>query len=298
MSAVTSIVFSLDLLGFSYLYLASNLITGAISYIILIRFFFKPKLIISWTFVKETIPISIPFGLTAFFTLLFNWIGSSLILIYEGKEAVGWYNAALRLAQPILLIVIVIGYAVFPVMSQLYVSSKKSLNSIFQPYLIYVTIIGFYISFTVTFMSSDIIILFFGEEYKNSILILQIIIWSTAFLFVRNSFANLLGASDRQNILALITGFCVILNLGLNLILIGYLGYIGVAITNLITISINLFLVVYFSVSRKYVQFTRITIYKIVKLLISNIFTWIIMFFIMMFTDFNNLIASLFSYTL
>lgn len=108
------------------------------------------------------------------------------------NEVVGWYNAAYRLIMILLFIPSIINITIFPVMSRFYVSSKDSLRFAYETYFRYMVMIGIPIGFGTTLLADRIILLIFGAEYENSIIALQILVWSSVFIFLSSAFARLL----------------------------------------------------------------------------------------------------------
>ena len=75
----------------------------------------------------------------------------------------------------------------------------------------------------------------FGFGYQQSVIALQILVWTIVFTFVGAAFVRLLEASNRQVIVTKISLICVIVNILLNLILIPKFSYIGACIATVIT---------------------------------------------------------------
>jgi O-antigen/teichoic acid export membrane protein len=130
--------------------------------------------------------------------------------------------------------------AIFPVMSKFYITSQDSLRLSFEKSFKYLTMLGIPIGVGTTLLAQRFILLVFGTEYGNSIVALQILVWSEIFIFMSITFANLFNSLNRQVILTKITGICAGLNVILNLILIPKYSLIGASVTTVFTEFLSL----------------------------------------------------------
>ena len=133
------------------------------------------------------------------------------------------------------LIPSIINVSIFPIMSRFYVSSKDSLRFAYETYFRYMVMVGIPIGFGTTLLADRIILLIFDAEYKNSIIALQILVWSSVFIFLSSALARLLESSNRQLTITKITAINALANVILNLILIPKFSYIGASIATVIT---------------------------------------------------------------
>ena len=77
--------------------------------------------------------------------------------------------------------------------------------------------------------------LIFGSGYSQSVLALQILIWTMVFTFAGASFVQLLQSVNRQIVITKISIICVLINILLNLVLIPRYSYIGASFATLLT---------------------------------------------------------------
>ena len=182
-----------------------------------------------------TIKEALPFGLTGISGMIQTYIDSVMLSLIQGNEVVGWYNAAYRLILVFLFIPTVVNMAVFPVMSRFFLSSRDSLELIYEKYFKYMILLGVPLGFGTTILADKIILLIFGEGYSQSIIALQILIWTIVLTFAGAAFVQLLQSVNKQLLITKISGICVVFNIVLNLILIPKFSYIGASISTLIT---------------------------------------------------------------
>ena len=235
-----------NVIGFALIYFSVSVIVLINNFIVSAWKFVKPKILTDFNFWKIAIKGAIPFGLTNIFIVIYYYIDTIMIsiMVPDGNEVVGWYNAAYRLILVLLFIPTVYITAVFPIMSKFHNTSKDSLKFIFEKSTKYMLILGIPIVVGVTLLADRIILIFFGSDYAPSIIALQILVWSFLFAALGGVFGYLLNAINKQMILTKIVGIGATLNIILNLILIPYYSYLGASIatdfTRLVVISIEL----------------------------------------------------------
>ena len=97
-------------------------------------------------------------------------------------------------------------------------------------------IIGIPIGIGTSILAEKIILLVFGSSYTESVIALEILIWTIVFTFGGAAFTRLLEATDKQLTLTKITGIAAIFNIFLNLVLIPEFGLIGACVSTVLQI--------------------------------------------------------------
>jgi O-antigen/teichoic acid export membrane protein len=228
--------------GFASLYVIASVITLGYSFAVMKLKFPDPSsasaakvMEFDWRFWKPAIKEALPFGLSTIFVTVFYWISTVMLSFMKGDAVVGWYNAAYRMVLVFLFIPGAWGSAVFPIMSKFYITSRDSLRFSFEKSFKYLTILGIPIGLGTALLASRIIPLVFGAEYVNSIIALQILVWSSVFIYMSASFGYLFQSLNKQMIQTKILGICMILNVILNLIFIPKYSYIAASATTVAT---------------------------------------------------------------
>ena len=257
--------YQLSIIFFASWYIIASLVVLVYSIIIYSYKFHLPKFGIDTGFWKSTIKEAWPFGVTTMLISIYYWIDSLILSIMVGNEAVGWYNAAYRLIFVLLFIPIVFNTVIFPVMSQFYSTSSDYLKISFEKYFKYITIIAIPIGVGTTLLANKIILLIFGPAYANSIIVLQILVWSAVFIFMSGAFARLLEVSNKQLVLTKISAILVIVNIFLNILLIPIFSYVGASIVTVITELLS-FLLCIIVVSKMHYGLSRYELMSIMKI--------------------------------
>ncbi len=225
--ALLAIHFSLSVEGFAYVYLFTSIIAFIYNLTIYTIRFFSSKASLdfgSWRFMLRE---SLPFGLSGLFVSIFSWISSVMLSYMIGNEAVGWYNAPYRLIVILAIIPNMVNMSLFPVMCRFYVTSKTMFKFTQQRSFRYMTFLGLPIGVGTTLIADKIIYTIFGPAYANSVIALQILVWSSVLVFTSSSFSRLLATSNMQMTVTKIMATCAVENIILNLLLIPKLSYMG-----------------------------------------------------------------------
>jgi len=224
-----------NVVGFAFLYFIVSAISLIYSFVICVLKFAKPKIEVDWLFWKRTIKEALPFGLALAFVTTFYWISSVMLSLMKGDVVVGWYNAAYRIVLFLLFIPNTFISSLYPVMARFYIKSEDSLRYSFEKSLQYLTLLALPLGVGTTLLAPRLIFRIFGPEYTNSIGALQILIWSTVFIFMSQPFGNLFNCLNKQSIVTKITAICLGLNVIINLMLIPKYGLIGASIATVFT---------------------------------------------------------------
>jgi O-antigen/teichoic acid export membrane protein len=267
--ALLAIYLGLDALGFAYVYLLTSIIIFIYSISIYALKFFRSRASLDFPFWIHMFEESFPFGLAALFYSIFCWISSVMLSYMSGNEAVGWFNAAYRLIVILAIVPNMVNVSLFPVMCRFYVTSKSMLKYTQQKSFRYLIFLGLPIGVGTTILAGNIIYFIFGSAYANSVLCLQILVWSSVFGFASNSFSRLLATSNRQMTVTKVIAICAIETVLLNLLLIPKISYIGACLA-IVAGDITFFVLTILAASKIGYSLSRADLIFIAKLLTAS----------------------------
>ena len=185
-------------------------------------------------FWKFLIKNSWPFCLTTIFFAIYYRIDTIMLNYFKTYLEVGLYNSAYKLIDGLSFIPKAILVASFPAMSILHSTNPNTLKVLYNRAFKYLFLIGLPISIGTTILAERILAFFYGSQYIQAAIVLQILIWAEAFIFLDYLMGSLLNATNRQVLFTISIGITVLLNVIFNLFLIPAYGMVGAAIATLL----------------------------------------------------------------
>ena len=195
-----------------------------------------------------------PFGMAAFFYLIYFQSDIVLIKYIIGDHEAGTYNVAFTIMVAIYMFPGVL-YQKFllPKIHRWANHDKEKFYEVYYKGNIIMLILGL-IAMILVWLLSDLSIPFlFGYEYKNAVPILNILAVSSPIIFVAFSAGATLVTQEHMKRKVKYMGIVALVNLSLNLLIIPFYGALGAAITTVL--SNLLLLIFYYLGSQKYVFF-------------------------------------------
>ncbi|ADZ09114.1 polysaccharide biosynthesis protein [Methanobacterium lacus] len=232
------------LIQLAYVYVLSGFFNALLGFFIFRQKITKLTISLDLNFCKKMIIESLPFGLNAIFANFFFRFDTILLSIIKDNYAVGIYAAAYN---PLLalgnILTNMFATTIYPVMSRYYVHSEDSLKRMAIMSSKYMIIIGLPITIGCLVLSKQLIELFYGIKYFDSILAFQILTFFIPIRLISNITGTLLTSINKQKIRTFCVFLSVIFNIISNLILIPYFSFLGASIA---TVLSELFLYVSF----------------------------------------------------
>ncbi|MCD1296032.1 hypothetical protein CUJ83_13595 [Methanocella sp. CWC-04] len=235
------------LIEIGYAFIAAEILNFVLSFIISIKKFTRPKLDIDVSIWKDILIQAIPYGITVFIGLIYLKIDIVILSMIKGYAVVGWYEASCTIIYALVFIPTILNYAIFPVTSRLFITSRDSMKTVTERLLKYSFIISVPILFTLIILSRDIILLIFGEKFESSILILQIMSLYISFRFVNYVLGNTLSSINKEPSRTFCAFIVATVNIALNVMLIPAFSYTGAAVTTVVTEALLFVLYYYYN---------------------------------------------------
>lgn len=218
------------------------------------RKFIRPRFEIDlglWKyFFKECWPIA----LIATFSYIDIRIDQLMLFQMKGAQALGYYSAAVRLPETLIIFPSAFMTSVFPLMSRYFKTSKQFLTQAYTLSFKYMLMLIIPVAVGTTLLSKPIISLIYGEKFLASVPVLSILIWSTIFVFYGLIHYEILISVNKQRVYLLFAGIGAVVNVILNLMLIPRYGIVGASIATLISYMLSAGLIIghLLPVTRKY----------------------------------------------
>jgi O-antigen/teichoic acid export membrane protein len=257
-----------SIIGFAFIPLIANIFNFLIFFTLANFIYFKIKIILDFSFLKNNFKSAIPFGMTSIFMTIYLWNGSVFLSLFATNDAVGYFNASYKIVLAFLGISYAINIAVFPLMSKYFVKSPTKLIKLFNTNFKVFSYIAIPMAFGGTFLANQIITTILGNEFLNSIIVFQLLIWSIPFIFLRSTLERVFEIINKQHLITLAYGIGVIVSITLNIIIIPFFGYIGASLV-VVIVEILIFSILILKTRNE-------MIFKFEKNLFSNLFKSII----------------------
>lgn len=247
--ALIVILVGYGLVAIGLVFIFSNIFDLLISTIVCERRFVKSRTEFDFSFFKSTIKLALPLVMISIFATVFVRADTILLSILKGDAVVGWYNAAYNLVLGLRVIPQLFVSALFPMLSYYYVTSRTSLKVVYEKYFRYLFMLGLPTAMGATLLSDKIILFFYGSEFTNSIIALQILSWDILLIFLYTILGGFLISIDRQNEMAIAAAVTAVVNVIINIVLIPYYSYVGAAVATVSSEAI-LFVIYFYIVSK------------------------------------------------
>jgi len=249
-----------SIVGFASIYFLASVIVLGYSFIVCVREFVLPKIEINWGFWKSMIKTALPFSLTIIIAGMFFNIDIVMLSTMKGNEFAGWYKAATNLVFFINTIAVSFIYAIFPIMSKLFVSDKTTLKTAIEKSSKYLFILALPISVGIFLLADRFILLIYGAEFAYAGIALRILSLYLPLRVISHVTGWTLASIDREPLRTLSAGIALCLNVCLNFIFIPVYGIAGAGIATVI--SQLLLFNLYFYFVGKY--FHKLPLYDII----------------------------------
>jgi len=174
------------------------------------------------------------FALLGLIMLIYFRADTVILSKLRGETVTGWYNAAFRIFELLLLFPTLISTSVFPMMSRLHIGSKDLNRMVYQKYLEYMLLLGLPMAIGLTILSDRVILLIFGDQFIPSAGALSILMWTLMIAFLNSPPAAVLNSGHRQWMVVVVTLLATFLNVALALLLIPLYSLEGAAFATLL----------------------------------------------------------------
>ncbi len=185
---------------------------------------------------------SLPYFMWSIFAVIYYRIDAVMLSVLTSDSVVGWYGGAYRFFDIVMFLPVIITTVAFPIFSRLQSERGEELATTFQKSLKFVLMAAIPVSVLFFFFSEQMVSFFYGlDEYGPSVIILQIFSLGILLIYVDFILGSAILATDRQRAWAFVGFSAILLNIGLNYLMIPYTdihmgnGGIGAAISTLIT---------------------------------------------------------------
>lgn len=274
--AIMVIIFKLNIYTYS-------LLQSLISVILLIIYLnIVPVAIkLSFKYTKTLLFGSIFFGLSSLLYIVYYKVDTVMLSLIRGTYEVGIYESAYKVVNILISLIVILDNLVMPKFFKLYKENKSKMIRIYEVLLKNGLIFGIPFSIILMYMSDYIINILYGSQYKDSIFILKILVWTVVIRLLAAIAGFVITASDNMNKKVKFQAIFAILNIIMNAILIPIYGVAGAAFATVIT-ELMVFITYYVFVNKLFGGKLNLSI--ILKCIVMDV---ILIVILSLFKDFN-----------
>jgi O-antigen/teichoic acid export membrane protein len=193
-----------------------------------------PALQFDRTVIRFFWAVTIPFALAGIFSRVYSYIDSVMLSKMISESAVGIYGVAYKIAFAFQFMPMAFAAAVYPAMSEHYIKDRSKLGHLLTVSMVYLLLVVMPLTVGVAALAEPFILLLYGEDFRGSVVPLQLLMGSLIFAFLYWPAGSLLNACDRQAKNTLAMGITMVVNIILNALLIPSLGPVGAAVAALV----------------------------------------------------------------
>lgn len=247
LTALLSVMIHVSVMAIIVIMLLSNLI----GFVYLIYIYFKKVgFSISFDFklknLREILKGSLPFALTIIFTTIYFRIDILFLEKMKTSYDVGIYSSAYKFVDFSIIVPMILVTPILPFLVKTFDDSKPLFDRAVRKYNDLLGFIGASGLLFLDVLAKPIITFTFGAKYSEAILILVLLSYFMFFQFSNYIIEYSLNASGKQRYVNYNALVGIVVNLGLNFILIPAYGAMGAAIATVVTaLVMNLFNLVF-----------------------------------------------------
>lgn len=218
--------------------IAAPVITGAVGVLVaaaVVRWRFRTPVRFERQRLAPLISEAIPVGLTSIVVIAYLRLDSVLLGILGTSEDVGYYGAASRPVEYLILALAVLVNVLFPLLARWYGVDPRRFAALFAHGASALLAVSLPIAVLVLVFAGEVVALLYPPEFAESALILRVLVGSVV-LTVLGAWAGFALLSARQQRIVLVcNSVALALNVALNLALIPGYAYMGAAYAALAT---------------------------------------------------------------
>jgi O-antigen/teichoic acid export membrane protein len=191
------------------------------------------RLAVDWRLLRSWLQLAFPFALGSFLTNLYFKADVPILQHTQPFSEVGWYEFAYKPFEALQFVPLAVQSVVYPLLGVYFRGRKDLLGPAYERFFKVLVVLGWPLSVGTCLLTHPIGGIF--HLYPQSEPALRILSVAIVLLFANSAFSAMLLATDRQGLFAWTTGIAVVINIGLNLIVIPRFGYLAAASTTVIT---------------------------------------------------------------
>jgi O-antigen/teichoic acid export membrane protein len=221
--------FRLGLTAVFLAFLASAVVRGIVCFSFTLAKFVRPRFGLDLSLWKSFLVASIPIGISLGIQRVYERQGTVILEGTRGVSEVGLFSGALRIYSLANVAAASLVGALFPVFSQLAISSQERLAKMYQTGLKFLLLVSLPLCGAIMICADDIALLILGPEFAATSVALRILAPAIPISFLGYLSSYTLRSADHQAKDTMIWASSLAINLLLNVVLTPRYGLVGAA---------------------------------------------------------------------
>lgn len=230
---------------------------------------------------SNILKMSLPLGVVFIVNNLYFKIDSLMLFYYKGAADAGIYSVAYRVLETSLFAGAYLSNSLKPLLSVSIENDQKKTEKTINTAIVFLLFMAIPIAIICISFSREIILFLSNSEFLGGAKAMVILGFATIFIYMSGIFGEIMIARDMRKTMLKVSGFILIFNIALNIILIPRYSYIGAATSTLV--SEILLLTIGYIVTKKVTPLS-IDVKRISKLILIGLFASLIGYFLKRFS--------------
>ena len=184
---------------------------------------------------RPLLRVALPLGVAGVLVTVYYRLDAVLVFNISGPEEAGYYGAAYRVMDPLHVLPIAVMSSIFPVVAAIHTTDKERVARIVQEGFDYLVIVSLPVFVGSIVVADPLITSIFGDRFEPAGAVLPILLFAFVWVAVAYLPGYLIPVVELQWWFAGLATVGVILNVGLNVVLIPPHGAVGAAVATVIT---------------------------------------------------------------
>ena len=214
--------------------------------------FIDPRLRFDFKLWKYFFKEAWPLAATMAGIVIFTRISYLMLFHIKDKVALGYYSAAITIAEAFSILIASLVIPMFPVMAAYFKKSEKSFQHICGLAFKYAMLMIMPIAMMLSLLAPKVINLVYGPKFALSAPVLAVFIWSSVFVFFMTVQNNIFIAAGKQKYNLIFSLTTALLMVVFNALLIPRFGAIGAAAGSVIAYAWTCLAGLFFKKVRRY----------------------------------------------
>lgn len=223
------------LVGIAYALMVGAVISMGVDFIILTRKMGKPVFTLDLAFWKRMVAGALPFGVIGLVTFLFGYTNTVLVSTFKGDYQAGLFSSAYRIIWAMAVVPATCMTAVFPYLSRTGRTSDQRNREVIRRVVKYLACVSLPFCGMMALFAPQVISAVYGEAYTSARSALWVLAAIPLFSFTYIPLIDLLNAHYKQRISMLAILTCAAVNTFLCLLLAPIMGFMGAAVSTLVS---------------------------------------------------------------